>query len=351
MHYDLVILGAGICGLYHAYKFLKQNPNKTCCIIEKDNECGGRAKQIYFNDVLVPSGAGIGRYKKDKKLYKLIKELKLTSEIFSFKPNYHNIQPINIKEITQKLKNLYSNEQISFKEFALKHLGQKQYDDFLNTCGYTDFEKLHAYEALCNYGFDDVYGERKLFSVPWNDLIEKLVNNIKDKNGKIYVSTTIKEFSKNKILLDNNVNFTYSDYIITIPPAQINFKIDVPKNIFHQPFAYVYANITTPEFVEKFKTYTIVPRPLQKIIPFANNNFMVAYSDNDSALEIKNIKSKQELAGLIYKATKIKVSIINYKVIFREIGTHYRKEKYKRNKHFKGEAYALNQGWTNGGLK
>ena len=229
-------------------------------------------------------------------------------------------------------------------------MSKENYDNFIDTCGFSDFENLQAYEALYNYGFDDLYGERKLFSVPWNDLMQK-IKNIITKNNKIYFATTIKELSKNQIILSNNSTLKYSDYIITIPPAQIDFKIDIPKNIFHQPFTYIYAKIKTPEFVEKFKTYTIIPRPLQKIIPMAENIFMVGYADNDSALFIKNIKSKKELANLIHKTTKIKVNIVNYKIIFREIGTHYRTEKYNYNKHFRGEAYALNQGWTNSGLK
>ena len=69
----IVIIGAGISGLYMGYILKKLN--KDFIIIEKEDRYGGRVYVDKFIDKEVPLGAGIGRFKKDKLLYSLCEEL------------------------------------------------------------------------------------------------------------------------------------------------------------------------------------------------------------------------------------------------------------------------------------
>ena len=69
---NIAIIGSGISGLYCAYK-LKQYGHHID-IYEKNKEIGGRVKVIKFDNIDVVAGAGIGRKRKDKLLFKLCQE-------------------------------------------------------------------------------------------------------------------------------------------------------------------------------------------------------------------------------------------------------------------------------------
>lgn len=355
IEYNLMIVGGGICGLYNAYKFLKKNPDKHACIVEKDSQCGGRARQIYFENVLVPTGAGIGRYLKDKKLYALIEELGLSTHVFTTIPAYYNTPNIAAKTL-KTLREAYKNQDGNFKDYAISVLGNELYQNFVLSTGYTDFEHLDAYDALYHYGFEDTYGKRKRFTVPWNAIIDKLEQQ---PGLTIYTNNTIKTIHDNTAKLSSGESFVFADYIVTVPPQQLNKSLYqlmpssmLIKSIRAQPFAYVYAKTRDPEFARLFTSYTIVPPPMQKIIPLAENVYIIAYADNASAEKLKRIKSIEQLEKLVYACLRLTVKIDSFQVIYRKTGTHYRTDSkaYMKNAHIRGEAYALNQGWTEGGL-
>ena len=60
---DTIIVGAGIAGLYYAHI---NKTRENCIILEKSSRVGGRVGQVLFNGVKVVTGAGIGRYDKDR---------------------------------------------------------------------------------------------------------------------------------------------------------------------------------------------------------------------------------------------------------------------------------------------
>ena len=85
MHeYDIIIVGAGIAGLYAGYNIQKMNPKKTFIIIERDKKdwIGGRIGNEDFYGTQVVTGAGIGRKNKDILLIKLLKELHIKTKEF-----------------------------------------------------------------------------------------------------------------------------------------------------------------------------------------------------------------------------------------------------------------------------
>jgi hypothetical protein len=129
--------------------------------------------------------------------------------------------------------------------------------------------------------------------------------------------------------------------------------------------------------MKKYVTsYTIVPGPLQKIIPMNPDKgvYMIAYSDNDNALILKdhlenNLENRQLYSELIEKSLGIreKLSIISIKDYYWPIGTHYYeplKNNFKNRDDFLhevqhpekgmlvvGEAVSRYQGWTEGALE
>lgn len=66
---DVIIIGAGISGLYAAYQIKHvSSPNTSFLVLEKSNKqwMGGRTGNESFYGVDVVTGAGIGRKNKDR---------------------------------------------------------------------------------------------------------------------------------------------------------------------------------------------------------------------------------------------------------------------------------------------
>jgi hypothetical protein len=129
--------------------------------------------------------------------------------------------------------------------------------------------------------------------------------------------------------------------------------------------------------MKKYVTsYTIVPGPLQKIIPMNPDKgvYMIAYSDNDNAVILKdhlenNLENRQLYSELIEKSLGIKekLNIISIKDYYWPIGTHYYeplKNNFNNRDDFLhevqhpekgmlvvGEAVSRYQGWTEGALE
>ena len=76
-HYDIIIIGSGIAGLYSAYKIKHMNPALSVLILEKNKKqwIGGRTNNESFYGTDVVTAAGIGRKNKDHLLVHLLKEL------------------------------------------------------------------------------------------------------------------------------------------------------------------------------------------------------------------------------------------------------------------------------------
>lgn len=372
MDVDLLVVGGGISGLTHAYKYLKKHPGAKLLLIEKARVLGGRCRQLKFGGMLVPGGAGVGRLPKDKNLYNLVKEL-TGEDPFSFKPviDYHKVKPVDILDIIEELKKVRhgAKKEETFEQFFIRVKGKKSWEEFCAAAGYTDFAGLNVKDALYNYGFDDVVTSEKKFFVPWNKMVDLLESKIIEMGGKVEKGIkTESVIGFGKVELSNGVQVSYKDYILCVPPKVIResnlmlmLNSDMRNYLWHiraNPFCYVYAIVDmekSKEFVEKIKTYTVVPAPIQKIIPMSAERgiYMMCYADNKSATYLKNyIKTPADLEKLVQDMLDLEVKIKSIKMCYWDVGTHYRDEHiaYKNYKHLKGEAFALNQGWTNGGL-
>jgi hypothetical protein len=127
---------------------------------------------------------------------------------------------------------------------------------------------------------------------------------------------------------------------------------------------------------EYIKGYTIVPGPLQKIIPMDSSKgvYMIAYSDNEQATFLKKYlentpQNRDVFCFLLEKALGIpdkSLELLAIKDYYWPIGTHYYtplSNKYENREEFihkaqnpekgilvVGEVVSNNQGWTNGAL-
>jgi hypothetical protein len=390
MIYDFIIIGAGISGLYCAYKLLLKNPNLKLLILEKNSkkDIGGRVGNYLFEGVSVVKGAGIGRKNKDNLLHKLLTDLNIN--INEFQSSYQYSKKLNnicnVKNIFNLLKKQYKNYNLNrnktFKQFATKILGKDKYKNFVICSGYSDYENADIYDTLYNYGFDDNYNEYTGFSVNWKLLVKKLIDKINIKHIKTNsnVIKIIKNNNDSFLIISNKDKFFLTKNIIIATTVQTVKKLlpqyKIYKNIDTNSFLRIYAKFSKKSILTMKKyvfKYTIVNTKLQKIIPINSDKgiYMIGYCDNKNAdYLIKKINNFKYFENLIKKSLNIEktesIKIKSMKDFYWKYGTHYYlplNNKYKNRKDFinkaqfpcnniyiVGEMISLNQGWTNSAL-
>lgn len=394
MIYDIIIIGSGISGLYSAYNIKKMSPDTSILILEKYKKqwIGGRTSNDMFYGTEIVTGAGIGRKNKDKLLRKLLNDLDLKIHDFTFKPYYSKyVNQVNIPDILNYLRdeyNKYKGPQTTFKNFAKNHLGEKTYKDFLINSGYTDYEKEDAYETLYSYGMEDNICCPKSFYVPYKKMVMKLASEIGETHFKFSNNVTNLTKVENNpchflVETENGVKYTCNKVIIatTINGIRTLLSNRIYNDIEGQPFLRLYGKFDKKSISimkEYVKGYTCLTGPLQKIIPINSDTgvYMIAYSDNKNALQLKNnLKDTKEnrifYCDLLEKSLGIppgSLYLISIKDYYWPIGTHYYKplntKLYKNRDKFiniaqhpekgvlvVGEVVSHNQGWVEGALE
>jgi hypothetical protein len=396
---DIIIIGSGISGLYSAYHIKQFSPNTSFMILEKykKNWIGGRTSNEMFYGTEIVTGAGIGRKSKDKLLHKLVSQFNLPTPEFIVNPYKCKLaHSIDINKVMEHLRKEYKTFKdidkdrfVTFKQFATKILGEKNYNNFIISAGYTDYENEDAFETLYYYGMEDNACCWKAFRVPWRKLVLKLYHDIGEEHFKFsskVIGITNKEENPCRFLisLDNGIQYLCNKVIVasTIDTVRKLFPTHpIYNDIQGQPFLRLYAKFTKssiPILKEYIKGFTFVPGPLQRIIPMDPNNgiYMIAYNDNNNAIALKNNLQNTQSNRHLYEVLLEKsfgmpngcLHIIAIKDYYWPIGTHYykplNKELYCSREKFidkaqhpeegilvVGEAVSRNQGWSEGALE
>ena len=386
---EIIIIGAGISGLYAAYKLKTLYPKSNITILEQ-NQIGGRMGSQSFEGTDVVTGAGVGRKRKDKLLIKLLKELEIPCREFVSKHYYSNTlgcRSSNVKKTFMKLRKHYTPCKKTFKEYAESILGTEKYKTFVTCSGYTDYEKEDAYDTLCHYGFNDNYENWTALSIPWTQLLLALIHKIKMRN--IHLRSRVEKIERvsdnHFFVYTNKHNYTCNMIIVATAIDSIRRLLpreNIYKGIKGQTFLRLYGKFSEcsiPIMKEYVKGYTIVPQPLQKIIPMNPDNgvYMIAYNDNKNSRYLKKWlenteDNRSKLCTLIKKALSIpeetKIYLTSIVDFYWDIGTHYYTplDRRKYNNRFEfiedaqhpmenvlvvGESVSINQGWVEGALK
>jgi hypothetical protein len=392
---DIIIIGSGMSGLYSAYQIKQFSPSTSFLILEKYKKIwiGGRTSNELFYGTEIVTGAGIGRKSKDKLLNKLLHHFNLNTPEYIINPQKSNlIQKVDANNIMSRLKKEYKgfkDKQLTFKQFATKVLGEKEYKKFILNVGYTDYENEDVFETLYYYGMEDNTSSWKAFHVPWRKLVLKLYQYIGEKHFKfsnkvINIIKTQETPGRFTINTENGAKYLCNKVIIGSTIDAIRKLLPsypIYNDIEGQPFLRLYAKFTKksiPIMKEYVKGFTFVPGPLQRIIPMDPNKgvYMIAYNDNNNTIALKdylqNTKSNRDLYELLLEKSlgmpENSVKIIAIKDYYWPVGTHYykplNKELYSSREQFidkaqhpeqgilvVGEAVSRNQGWTEGALE
>ncbi len=372
----IIIIGAGISGLYLGYLLYKQK--RDFIIIEKDKRYGGRVYVDKFLNKKVNLGAGIGRLSKDKILYNLCRELRISVGVYDKIVNYSfnvDIPLLNYVKELKKIK-ITSKERsnTTFIEFLGKTL--KNPEDFTKICGYTDYIHSDIIDTLYDYGFDDNVSGGKAFSVKWQELLDKLYSMLKK---HIYLGETVINIDRDRsIVFTDKSSYNYDKLVCSIPVnlARPLFQdIEILEELECQTFSRIYAKISNiPKGL--IKSFTIIDSFLQKVIPIDEKEgiYMIGYNDNycaDKAFEYFTTLDEEEVYRIIENeieknfGVRVKVEVAS--IAFWNYGTTYYKPlnmKYKDRDHwlsiaqnpeenlfFIGEGFSKNQGWVEGSLE
>ena len=394
---DIIIIGSGMAGLYSAYNIKKTCPNTSFLVLEKYKKdwIGGRTSNEMFYGTEIVTGAGVGRLDKNPLLINLMNKLDIKYSKYKSIIDYSKtINPLDIVKFIDKLKVEYKKHPElhgkTFKQFFIKFFGNQMYRNFIVSSGYIDYEDADIEETLYNYGMDDNKGGWTGLHIPWKKMVHKLYDIIghehfkfsedvikisKIKNNPCLFEIITKE---NKIYYSNKVIIATTISGIKQLVSGASNKNSLYQQIHGQPFLRLYAKFDkkSSAIIKNYiSSYTIVPGPLQKMIPMNPDKgiYMIAYSDNDNAIilkdHLKNTPENRELfSELIEKSLGIneKIYIIAIKDYYWPIGTHY----YEPLKNFDsrenfvyaaqhpengmlvvGEAVSRYQGWTEGALE
>jgi len=377
--YDVVIVGGGIAGLYIAYQLLQFKPSINLILYEQ-KKLGGRAGNILFENVSVVTGAGIGRYEKDRLLLDLMSEMDLPVHTFKTSHNY-KVNTINAKRIFEILQEIYLLQPVctTFKKFALSVMPEKIYKKFIVMSGFTDYENEDARDTLFHYGFEDNLEDFTAFSVPWKKLVKKLAKSMSDRIHINTVTQIKRHFPDSFRTTLKDGTFVYSQKVVLATEIDTVKRL-VPvqtkrySQIKGQPFLRLYVKCS-PKSIEILRKYikgtTIVNGPLQKILSMdADKGIYMIYADNASAKKllpyIKNTSINCRLIAILMSnaLSSPKIEIESMLGVYWKIGTHYytptteKREDFiyhvqrpLKNMFVVGEMVSLNQGWVEGALE
>ena len=368
MHYDYIILGGGIAGLFSASRLEAKFPTIKILILEKNSYLGGRTHMETFHSHKVVTGAGVGRFPKDKLLQKLVEastgkkvEPVKTLVSYQFKEPCYTLQYIeSLKEKKTWITQHRSTH--NFKQCFLRFFPEKDYHKFCDSNGFTDFEQADIVDTLYDYGFEDNVPGHHIFPIDWNRLVRHLR----------------KQFERTTVRLDSEVvsyeRTDRSDFVVVTTKGReyTGKNVIFAGFVDKYPFPEVRAQVGYNRFLRMYSYsreendhlhqggMTYYDNILQKSIYISPTIRTMSYSDNKNADQVMKtpLSRLKEMAGYEFD------DVVKF---YWEHGTHYYKPlsatwknrdefiRYAQNPeagmYLVGECISKNQGWTEGALE
>ncbi len=402
---DIIIIGAGISGLYLGLELLKMK--KTVSIFEKSNRIGGRIFTKTYQNIPYESGAGrfsnthtkllnlFKKYNLDKKIIPLDKaKTKIIYNQLNYTNNIDDYYTNNIDDyysIIFSEKSKYTFIQLlnmTTYDFLCKIFTKPIADHFIKLYGYRG--EIYNANALCGINMFELDYKTKTFYAlggGLQQLVENVQNDYVNNGGKLYKNSIVKNIlnnNQNNFQLDitNLLNNTTNSYfcnqlILAIPPKDLNnlnpshslikkaISGLVPITLLRIYFLYKEPN----EKLSNIKK-VISDLDINYIIPINNNIIMISYSDTEIAKKWFYLyhENKSEFINKLLDEFKI---IINknldkpddISLEYWENGVHVwaKSQNYYdnynsiinpcSNLYLANEAYSKNQGWIESSLE
>jgi phytoene dehydrogenase-like protein len=325
----IAIVGGGLSGLYAAWLLSSSRGRKgKVHVYESSSTLGGRARQLRFGKTLVPGGAGVGRFEKDRRLMRLLRSLRVPYKLFPQKVGYRSSSthiascPRVIRRDLARVLNTRPRNKSTMAQHMTRVLGKAKMRRLVECLGYGDDLKADAADTIKDYGYDDNWQGRRnkqFVRIPWNMLIHMLVKKLRQRGVRIHTRHPIRKLSQLKparaILLATTIDQTRR----ILRRSRVRATL-LDTYVRSQPFLYAYGN-TAPGVPPPLKSYTVTGGVIQKMIPMANGVIMMAYADNANALRLKDMPAS-EIASIASRISGLPLAAPYMKHFIRE-GTHY----------------------------
>ena len=301
--YDIVIVGAGISGLYVARELAKKG---SILILEKYKNIGGRT--VTYNKDGLHWEIGAGRIRKSHKLVmNLIKEYGLTWIPIGDETEYVDkdrvanifnelLIPLYIDPLKQLSSDLLSNHTI--KELLEKILGITKAREVLGYFPYSaEVNTLRADLAL--EAFDNEMGSNSGYGIikeGFSELVNRMRKELEDSGVTFLTNHTLVDIEENTLIVDSGKSHPIRistkkcilaldrDAVAKLPTFSKWKTLDYLKM---KPLLRTYAVFDTPWF-SGMKTIVTPHRP-RHIIPINDKVIMISYTDGDDTNAYRKI--------------------------------------------------------------
>jgi len=332
-----IIVGAGITGLYLAFKLIKYknvNPNDIL-IIDKSDRIGGRIYTYQNKGYKYDVGAGrLG--KKQKLVMKLIKEFDLTDKIYDItgdKNYFIDNKLLNENELLKyyeskftSISNLWkyvidykSNQDLTkmnFHNYVSTFLSTNEVKVLDSSLGYVnEIYRLNAYDAIYTLKKDfDVENNSFFILIGGLSIIyKKIYEYLKEKNVKIILKCDLLDIDENnKLIRTNKNNYKYTELYLaickkgymTIPYFNKYKELLDTVSVGNLLRIYAKYDVNKNKWIKDIKK-TLTDNKLQFIIPIDNKSglIQISYSD-DYIANYWNVLTTNQIKSNLVKYLK-----------------------------------------------
>lgn len=365
--YDIIIIGAGITGIYLAYKL--RNTNMKMLIIEKNDYIGGRMLIKDFYGKKVSMGAGVIRPDQTH-IINLIKKLNL--ETVSFQSSYEHEDKFGfedlVKKYTQQIKDTYErnkeeikNKKFNFYQFLINYFDKDFVDLFIKYSEYNDYLDADVEKTIMFYPLQDILihpHNHIAIKGGWTVLLDALKTDIQinlnqkvlkiENNNIITIQTDKSNYTCSKLFVCGDYDVNKIEYV--------NTNIEQIKNIHPVEFLRIYAYIPNHNIKQNIKSRKL----FDKTIIIDENIIMICYCDSEKASEmIKQMKNRDGDVEYINKLfPQYNGKIVDFIYKYWKNGIHYYgidsdlvDYKIDNKIIFLGEMVSNYQGWVEGSIR
>lgn len=399
-----LIIGAGISGLYLAYKLLSQGINSNDIIIfEKSNRIGGRIYTHENRGYKYSAGAGrIGR--KHKYVMKLIKDFNLQEQIININKNnnyFVNGKLMNEQQLLKYFNSQYKSldelwkyaieKKINIKKYDLNNYNLHNYFSLILPTNEVELLKIslgYVAEMYDMNAYNGLLTLRKDFDVKNKDffvlrdgihiLCDVLSENIRNAGVTISLSSTLEDvYDDKKYIIVNGINYNYTKLYLTIK------RKDYMDIKYFKKYDYLFNSVVDGKLLRIYARYkdvwfknmpkVLAQNNIQFIIPidYESGLIQISYSDSYNAEFWNNFKNEKDVMKYL---TKILNEMFPEKKIKEpewitmhyweagdhlwKVGTNSKKIQkniddifISKNIYILGETYSDRQAWIEGALE
>ena len=389
---DIIIVGAGIAGLYAAHRLQQKYPNESLLVLERNDTIGGRIKVEKFHGVQLSVGAGIGR-NEDILLKQLLTHYSIEyksgtkEQVYAFQPKYSNHQ---IKSFIHTLRSKPAKDGVNMFTHCIDTIGIDATDELIKMSGYQDYLNEPAIEYLTKpTDLEELFFSCKTIHFNWKHLLDSLKENLDILNNVTVQEVQpiqIDDFEKSTYFLlkatHRNLKKTHyyscsrlvlaitSDTIQRLLPTHSIYSQIHPQAFFKILVSFPKTKIALMKRL--VPSYTVCNNILRKIIPIdAIKGVYMIYNDNHYAktlyletLHKSKLRKIEVYTHYLNEALQTEsLQLVDIFEAFWSVGTHYFEPHKNRTKFLQlaqhpqknlyvvGEMVSQKQGWVEGALE